>query len=201
MTAPLHGLILSGGQSSRFGSDKAAVELAGEQQLDRLVARILPFVDQVYVSIREDQAEESLRKKYACVGDGALSSGPLSGLLAAHRRIPQAAWLLVPCDIALFQPGTVADLVAGRQPERDATAYADAAGAAEPLCAIYEPATLARFQAQYMSDSVPSRLPGPRAVLAESDVLLLQPDNPADIKSFNTELELSGLISPASATD
>ena len=50
MSAPLHGLVLAGGRSSRMGRDKAALEYAGRSQLERAFALLDPLVSRCFGS-------------------------------------------------------------------------------------------------------------------------------------------------------
>src|SRR5487761_1810759 len=85
--APLYGLVLAGGRSTRMQRDKAALEYAGRSQLERAVELITPLVERVFVSVRPDQA-----------GDPGEAEGPIAGIIAAQTRHPDAAWLVLACD-------------------------------------------------------------------------------------------------------
>jgi molybdopterin-guanine dinucleotide biosynthesis protein A len=145
-SAPLYGLVLAGGRSRRFGRDKAAVEVNGETLLARTVALVTPLVLSVYVSVRPEQRNEALRCRFSLLPDTLVGGGPAAGLLAARESAPQAAWLVTACDLPLLNEATLARLVAAREPSAGATAYRSPLdGRAEPLCAIYEPAALAKL--------------------------------------------------------
>ncbi|KLE34575.1 molybdenum cofactor guanylyltransferase [Aurantiacibacter luteus] len=74
------GAVLAGGQSSRFGSDKALAELGGETLLERAVASLSRWCDRVVVVGRE-QAPAPTLPDWPAPG-----MGPLGGIAAALRH-------------------------------------------------------------------------------------------------------------------
>jgi molybdopterin-guanine dinucleotide biosynthesis protein A len=186
----LRGLVLAGGRSERMGRDKAAIVVGGETLLEAAIRRLRPLVASVHVSIRPDQAGDAPRGGCAALADPPGSSGPPAGLLAAHEHDPAAAWLVLACDMPAIDAGVLEGLVAARDPARGGVAWRTGDdGLPEPLCAIWEPATLARLAAL-------ARGPGrgsvsPRAVLAASAPVLLNPVRPAALSSVNTPADLA----------
>jgi molybdopterin-guanine dinucleotide biosynthesis protein A len=80
-------------------------------------------------------------------------------------------------------------LVAHRDPERGATAWQSPDdGLPEPLCAIWEPVTLARLAA--VARQAGNSPVSPRAILAAADPLLLNPAWPLALHSVNTPADL-----------
>jgi len=149
--APLAGLVLAGGQSSRMQRDKAALEFGGESQLARAVALLRAHVPDTFVSVRADQQGTGERARYPQVVDRLSGIGPAAGILAALEQRPGHAWLVIAIDLPLLDGATLARLIAHRDPSAPATAYRSADnGLPEPLCAIWEPharAPLAAFVA------------------------------------------------------
>ncbi|HTL91120.1 MAG TPA: NTP transferase domain-containing protein, partial [Steroidobacteraceae bacterium] len=132
--APLLGLVLAGGRSTRMRTDKAALLYAGRSQLERAMELIAPHVERAYVSVRADQGEDPLRARFAQIRDLHDNLGPVAGLLAAQARHPEAAWLVLACDLPLLDAATLAHLVRCRAPQRVATAYRSSHdGLPEPL--------------------------------------------------------------------
>ena len=152
MDAPLYGLVLAGGRSSRMGRDKAALLYEGQTQLERAMALLRPHVARAYVSVRPDQKTDALRARFAQIEDRASDIGPMAGLLAAQAAHPEAAWLVLACDLPLLDEPTLRGLVGARDTGGLATAYRSSHdGLPEPLCAIYEPrsrAALSDYVAQ-----------------------------------------------------
>jgi molybdopterin-guanine dinucleotide biosynthesis protein A len=114
----LYGLVLAGGRSRRFGSDKAAIEVDGQSLLERTADLLRPVVRRVYVSATENQSEDPLRGAFALILDEEPGLGPAGGLRAAHRLHPEAAWLVVACDMPALDERVVARLVQSRGPEK-----------------------------------------------------------------------------------
>lgn len=185
--APLRGLVLAGGRSSRMGRDKAALEYGGRPQLERAVELLRPLVSSVHVSVRPDQAEDPLRRRFEQILDRGDVEGPAAGIRAAQLAHPEAAWLVVACDLPFLGAPALSRLVAARDPSKSATAYRSSHdGLPEPLCAIWEP------QAAALLDSF---LAGgrncPRKFLIQSDTLLLEQPQPEALDNVNTPDELA----------
>src|SRR6185437_12236795 len=100
--APLYGLVLAGGRSTRMQRDKAALEYGGRSQLERAVELITPLVERVFVSVRGDQTGDPLRARFAQIVDSGEAAGPIAGIIAAQSRHPEAAWLVLACDLPLL---------------------------------------------------------------------------------------------------
>lgn len=186
MSATLRGLVLSGGRSTRMQRDKALLDYAGKSQLERAVELLASVTPDVRVSVRADQAGDPLRSRFAQVVDGPDVQGPAAGILAAQQADPQAAWLVLACDLPRLDAATLATLVAGRDPVRLATAFRSSRdGLPEPLCAIWEPASgpaLRQFVAEGRNC--------PRKFLLRHDTLLLDQPNPEALDNVNTPDEL-----------
>ncbi|MCY4165932.1 MAG: NTP transferase domain-containing protein [Gammaproteobacteria bacterium] len=142
--APLCGLVLAGGLSARFGSDKAAAQIGGMSLLERAVRLLASCLGEVWVSVRAEQAADRLRSRFRCLADRHPGRGPAAGLEAAHAQAPDRAWLALACDQPGLSANEIRRLIAERDADCAATAFCNpGSGAPEPLCAIYEPATLA----------------------------------------------------------
>lgn len=196
MTA-IFGLVLAGGSSTRMRADKASLALDGVPQLARTFDLLAPRVARAFVSVRADQVAEPLRAAYPQVVDGELGRGPIAGIVAAQALVPEAAWLVLACDLPLLDGATLDALLRGRDPSRLATAYrAAVSGLPEPLCAIYEPASRGAILAH-----VAAGQSCPRKFLLAQDVALLDAaqsralDNantPADLEAARAALAASG---------
>jgi len=180
--APLKGLVLAGGSSRRMGSDKALLELEGVPLLARAVALLRSLLDDVRVAVRPDQVNSPARSSYPVIEDYPGLQGPAAGILGAHAAEPQYAWLVIACDMPLLDSNALRCLIEGRDGSMDATALAVAPGAdPEPLCAIYEPVTLAAFLARAGAGNL-----SPRHWLKTVKVRLLLPPDTSVLLSANT---------------
>lgn len=183
--APLYGLVLAGGHSTRMQRDKATLEYAGRSQLERAVELATPFVARVFVSVRPDQTADPLRARFAQIVDSGEVQGPIAGIIAAQSRYPDAAWLVLACDLPLLDRQTLEHLVRSRRSERQATAYRSSHnGLPEPLCAIYEPMSREAIRAH-----VANGRDCPRKFLINADTELLDQPRPDALDNANTPIE------------
>lgn len=178
---PLYGLVLSGGKSQRMGEDKGLIEYHGLPQREHLRQMMARYCQDTFFSCRPDQAEELSN----ALPDTFAGLGPFGGILSAFRQKPDAAWLVVACDLPLLDDATLSQLVGYRNASRLATAYnSPFTEFPEPLITIWEPRSypvLLQFLAQGYSC--------PRKVLINSDVELLDPEDPQTMRNVNTPEE------------
>jgi molybdopterin-guanine dinucleotide biosynthesis protein A len=165
---PLLGLVLTGGQSRRMGVDKAGLGYANETNVERSFKLLGSRCEQVFLSCRAEQAGHPARLGRPQIHDFLLEHGPLGGIVSAFKLRPDAAWLVVACDLPYLDGDVLDLLLAGRNPYRFATAFQGHGGLPEPLCALYEPKCRVRFwQFLAMGQCCP------RQVLANSPIALL----------------------------
>jgi molybdopterin-guanine dinucleotide biosynthesis protein A len=181
---PLRGLVLAGGRSERMQTDKATLRYHATDQRQHTAALLNQFCSDVRVSCRPDQVS-AMPTGLVALPDTFLNLGPLGGLLSAFQADPNAAWLVLACDLPFLTPATLGFLVQNRQPARLATALRSPwDNFPEPLVTIWEPRSygqLLRFLSMGYSC--------PRKVLINSDVALLHPPVPAELRNVNTPAE------------
>ena len=179
---PLYGLVLGGGRSTRMGEDKGQINYRGVSQVEYLHAILNKFVDKCFVSCRNDQTHEAHISKFPKIVDRYFDFGPTGGILSAFHENPNAAWLVVACDMPFVEEETISDLVARRNPFAMATCYKnDEKGWPEPLCTIYEPKASTKLGI-YLAHGKPC----PRKVLMNSKIELLSPINGSVLNNVNT---------------
>lgn len=182
---PLRGLVLAGGRSERMHADKGALRYHGTDQRHHTAALLAPFCAEVRVSCRPDQTAEIEAAGLVPLPDTFLGLGPLGGLLSAFQLDPNAAWLVLACDLPYLTPETLQFLVANRQPGQFATAFQSPWNDfPEPLVTIWEPRSygpLLRFLSLGYSC--------PRKALINSDTAVIQPPAPGDLRNVNTPQE------------
>ena len=88
------GLVLAGGQSSRFGSDKALAELNGQTLLSRAIENLSGWCEQVIIAGRETGPAP-------CIPDWPRPGmGPLAGIAAAlHLARDQGYEAVLTCGV------------------------------------------------------------------------------------------------------
>lgn len=99
------GAVLAGGQSRRFGSDKAMALLEGRPLIEHAIASLVPFTGRVILIGREDSIPDRPRGGH----------GPLAGINAAIHyalRFDYDAVLTTGCDIPSLPRG-LGELLAG----------------------------------------------------------------------------------------
>ena len=143
---PVHGLILSGGRSSRMGVDKGALDYHGRSMIAQAATLLAPFCAEIRVSCRAEQTLPEDARHLTRLHDIFLDLGPAGGILSAFAQQPQASWLVFACDLPLVTPEALSRLCAGRNPLKFATAYTSTHdGFPEPLLALYEPKARCRL--------------------------------------------------------
>ena len=128
--------ILAGGESTRFGTDKALFVWRGKPLVAHAVEGLRPEVAEVLVVAKSAAPFEGISGLGArIVLDGRTDSNPFWGLLAALGAV-RTPWLfLCPCDAPLVRPGLLRALFDARE---GALAVVPVWGGAEqPLAALY----------------------------------------------------------------
>ena len=137
--AKLYGLVLSGGKSTRMGNDKGLIEYHRVPQREFLYHLLDKVCDKTFLSVRNEQKEE-LATDFNLIVDENKFRGPLNGILSAHSKYPNMAWLVLACDLPLINDESIAALIANRDSSKIATAYATKDSMLpEPLATIWEP--------------------------------------------------------------
>ncbi|AHX13868.1 bifunctional molybdenum cofactor biosynthesis protein (molybdopterin-guanine dinucleotide biosynthesis protein A and MoaD) [Dyella jiangningensis] len=166
---PLYGLLLSGGASQRMRQDKAALPYRGEPQLLRAWRLLERVTERAFLSVRNQQRDDPLRAGLPQIVDSYDAIGPAAGILSAQDRFPEAAWLVLACDLPLLDEATLQQLIDARDVSANATVFASRHdGLPEPLCAIWEPSSHALLKQRYQDGSY-----CPRKALIQSHIVLL----------------------------
>ncbi|WP_339665360.1 molybdenum cofactor guanylyltransferase [Maribacter arcticus] len=140
--AKLYGLVLSGGKSTRMGTDKGLIEYHGIPQREYLYNLLSQVCENTFISLREEQ-EDELPTAMKTIVDLNEFKGPYNGLLSAHKKYPDVAWLVLACDLPLMDLDALKELISQRDSAKEATAFALKENPLpEPLCAIWEPHAL-----------------------------------------------------------
>nr|WP_255531100.1 NTP transferase domain-containing protein [Pontibacter sp. FD36] len=181
----LKGLVLAGGQSLRMGQDKGAMQWHGKEQRYYMADLMREMCQEVYISCRAEQ-ETDLDANYNTLPDTFTGLGPYGAILSAFREDPDAAWLVVACDLPLLDAATLQHLVEKRDTSVNATTYVSPQdGFPEPLIAIWEPKSypvLLSFLAQGYTC--------PRKVLRNSEIHLIEAAHADTLRNVNTPEEL-----------
>ncbi len=181
----LYGLVLAGGKSRRMGKDKSLLSYHGLPQSVYLYQLLQKFCDKTFLSIRRDQIDQ-YDNRFGLIIDQDSYRGPFNGLLSAHQQEPDAAWLVVACDLPLMNEKTIKQLISERDSNMAATALATKkTGLPEPLAAIWEAQGLEEVPG-YLEESESSC---PRKYLLNSEIKLVVPEDDNTLLNANFEEE------------
>ena len=147
MARDLSGLILAGGRSRRFGSDKALATLDGLTFIARVYEALAPLCDEVLVGVGTEQRSYALPGPARFVRDRA-SIGPLGGLESGLAEAA-APWLLVvTCDLPYLRTDVLRALADARGAAVDAIVGVTPDGRRHPLCSCYHRGVLPMLREQ-----------------------------------------------------
>jgi molybdopterin-guanine dinucleotide biosynthesis protein A len=144
----VRGYVLAGGGSTRFGRDKALVEIAAEPMLLRMQALLGAVSEQVTV-IAPPLRYAGLG--IAGVGDRWEGQGPLAGIITALLATKEGAaateWnLVVGCDMPFLTREWLSYLVERALASGGGVVTPKSAQGLEPLCACWRTSAAAKLQ-------------------------------------------------------
>ena len=133
----LYGLVLSGGQSSRMGSDKSLLKWHGIPQRDYAFQLLMQFCEQVNTSVSAATNSPGFKNP---IRDQFTFGGPVNGILSALELNPDVAWLTLPVDMPLIDRTIIEFLISNRDQSKMATCFRyKGSSNLQPLLAIWEP--------------------------------------------------------------
>lgn len=152
MQLPLTAIVLAGGQSRRFGSDKALALLEGRPLLQHVLERLLKLTSDVLVVAERPSRFEALRAQLPPTlrweVEAVPGQGPLGGL-ARGLELARHPWsVLTACDAPLLEAELI-QLLAERSTHTSALAVVPfVADRWQPMPAVYHRALLPLLQEQ-----------------------------------------------------
>lgn len=182
------GLIYAGGESTRFGTDKADALLSGRRLIDHVADRLSPQVSALAI------AGPAIIGSFVNLEDGDhAGKGPVAGLLAGLQwaaTLPDVAWLVTaPCDVPLL-PKNLVDLLSKSQTDRPSVLTVE--GHWQTGCALW-PVTATATIEQLLVAGADLSL---HAALKQQDAQVFDVDTEALEGSFaniNTQTDLTDL--------
>jgi len=128
--------LLAGGGSTRFGRDKARVEVDGEPLIRHAALPLQPFAPSI--TVVADVPDKYQDLGYATIADTEPGLGPIGGLITALEHAGDAEWVLISsCDWLRLKPRWVQLLLQARVDGVDAVAFRDDRW--QPLPGVYRP--------------------------------------------------------------
>ncbi len=106
----ISGIVLAGGRSRRFGSDKLEAEIDGRTLLDRAVAAVGIVAGEVLVVLGpgDERPLPASARSVRRVIDREAAGGPLIGLLAGLEAAAEPVCLIAGGDMPSLQPDVLA---------------------------------------------------------------------------------------------
>ena len=107
------GVILAGGRSSRFGSDKLAARLGERTLLDLAIAGVAAIASEIVVVVApgDGRAPEPIDRPLRLVADPERYGGPLVGLLAGLEAVEQPLVIVAGADMPTLSPAVLRAMV------------------------------------------------------------------------------------------
>ena len=143
--ARVTGVILAGGQSTRYGGQPKGLErVGGVRIIDRVRAALEPVADDLLLIANDDRAREWLAG-VRCEGDVLRDVGSVAGIHAAlvHAKGPV---LVVAWDMPFVSSDLLRAIHAAGASAEAAVPESDSRRGLEPLCAYYSPPCVAAIE-------------------------------------------------------
>ena len=179
-TKPVLGYVLAGGGSTRFGRDKATVEIGGTPMLLRMRSLLCDITKEVNVI--------AAPHKYAALGITGISDrwegqGPLAGIITALQTTEEIAggaeWnLIVGCDMPFLTREWLTYLAERAEASSAETVAPRSEQGLEPLCACWRTSAAAKLQRTFEG--------GTRKITEAMKQLHMEVVDEADWKRFDT---------------
>lgn len=188
ISSDLYGLILSGGFSTRMGTDKSLLVYHGKPQREYLFTVMQAFCEKVFVSCRKDQDIPAELNPLPDIYD---FSSPMNGILSAFTQHPEKAWLVIAVDMPYVDEQVLHTLIQARNKQKMATCFFnDERKLPEPLLTIWEPAAFALLQQQAEQGMI-----SPQKFLIEAAIQLASVPHSKALRNINTPHERPGDLS------
>jgi molybdenum cofactor guanylyltransferase len=149
----VRGYVQAGGGSTRFGKDKALVELGGKTMLARTVDLVSSLCGNVKIIATSGKYPGAPAEVLA---DGWPGQGPLGGILTAllhtGETLPQADWnLILSCDMPFLTQDWLGFLCERAVQSKAQVVVPESAIGLEPLCACWRTEAAAEVQSAFES--------------------------------------------------
>jgi len=165
------GLILAGGDSSRFGSWKVLARFRGRPMVRWVADALLSESDELIVSVRSREQAARLRDvlpEARAVPDERHDRGPIEGFARGFEAARGDVVLVAPCDAPLLQPALYRLLLDVLESHEAAVPRL---GAIDPLRAVYRTDAARRGLGERAPRCPASLVDALRPVLVEADEL------------------------------
>ncbi|MGJ8745229.1 NTP transferase domain-containing protein [Polaribacter sp.] len=176
--APVKGLVLVGGKSTRMGKDKSELMYHGKSQKEAAKELLENNNLETYYSVLNSSEKENE------ISDKFLNLGPFGGICSAFQKDPNAAWFVLATDVPFVTDTIIQLLLQKRNSSKAATAIKGKnKDFPEPLITIYEPKAYP-ILLQYLAQGYSC----PRKMLINSEVEIVEIEDDF-IRNINTPVE------------
>lgn len=178
-------IILSGGRSSRFGSDKSEIVFAGQTLINRLVES-LPDGEIVVVG----PSFEGATRPVTFTREDPIGSGPVAAIVAGLQEITSETVIVLAVDMPFA--GELIPALLSASLQKDGLIPEDHSGQLQPLCAIYRTSAL-RLATLAMGDVVNKSM---NALLSKvnSDTLKVDSNLTSKLVDIDTQSDLEKVL-------
>ncbi|RPD97490.1 molybdenum cofactor guanylyltransferase [Aureibaculum marinum] len=178
--APINGLVLAGGKSTRMGKDKTQLNYHGKPQLHHAVQLLERNLLNTYISVANGMASEIDQT----IDDKFIGLGAFGAICSAFQYNPNKAWLVFASDLPFVNTEVIQLLLKHRNPSKIATTLKGKSKPfVEPLITIYEPKAYP-ILLSYLAQGYTC----PRKVLLNSEIEIIEVDDHL-IRNINTPEE------------
>ncbi|MEN8880647.1 MAG: NTP transferase domain-containing protein, partial [Polaribacter sp.] len=175
--APVKGLVLVGGKSTRMGSDKSELNYFGKPQKEVAKQLLEEHNLKTFYSVQKSDNDYEIADKF-------LNLGPFGGICSAFQKDPNSAWFVLATDVPFVNDEIIKLVLKHRNPSKVATALKGKnKDFVEPLITIYEPRAYP-ILLQYLAQGYSC----PRKMLINSDVEIVEIED-SFIRNINTPEE------------
>ena len=174
----IRGLVLTGGKSTRMGTDKSELNYHGKPQKEFVKNLLEEEGIKTYYSVQTNNNKDNE------IHDVFLNLGPFGGICSAFQKDPNSAWMVLATDLPFVDENLVKLLLEKRNPAKVATAIKGKGKQfPEPLITIYEPKSYPVLL-QYLAQGYSC----PRKMLINSEVEIVEVNDNL-IRNINTPEE------------
>ncbi len=147
----IRGLVLAGGKSSRFGSDKTQATYQGMSLLDRAVMLLGELDLKPVVATRKEAGTSSM--KCVTIYDKLPEKGPLGGIYTGMTIFKNVSFLVLTCDMPAIKKEVLLELLEAHEKSRTITLFS-LGGIQEPFPGIYEASLYPQIRAHLLSNDL-----------------------------------------------
>jgi molybdopterin-guanine dinucleotide biosynthesis protein A len=151
---PVEGFVLAGGNSSRFGNDKALAALGGERMLTRMCKLLAKSANSVAVVCPPGRYEGGLALDHIPkLADRWPGEGPLGGILTAlhdTQATTNCSWnIIISCDMPFLTHEWIENLCERARCSAAQVVMPRSEHGLEPLCACWRTSAAAILRGQF----------------------------------------------------